>query len=68
MYNYSNLLGKMRSSGMTQEAIANAVGKNVATINQKLNGKSYFTQTEIDKICECLSINPNEIPKYFFTH
>lgn len=68
MYNYSLLLGKMRAENKTQEDVGKAIGKNKATVNQKLRNKALFTQREIDSICELLGIVPDDIGKYFFAH
>ena len=67
-YNYSKLLGEMRAKGITQEGIAKALNRNVATINLKLNNRGYFTQSEIDAICDILDILPEQVGEYFFAH
>lgn len=66
-FKHYKLLGKMRECGFTQETLANAIGINPGTLNNKLNSKAYFTAKEIDKICEVLSIPNKEIGLYFFT-
>ncbi len=68
MYDYSKLLGTLKEKGITQMQLAAAMRKNVATINAKLNGYSYFTQNEIAQICEILELSHESIPTYFFTH
>lgn len=65
-YNYSKLLGRIRESGLTQEQLAKAIGKNKSTISSKLNGRSPFTAKEIDDICKVLNISNDEIGDYFF--
>lgn len=68
MYNYSKLKGRVTECFDTQENFANAMGMSRVSISQKLNNISYFSQYEIDKACELLSIDTTEIPTYFFTH
>lgn len=68
IYNYSKLKGRVTECFDTQENFANAMGMSRVSISQKLNNISYFSQYEIDKACELLSIDPTEIPTYFFTH
>ena len=65
-YNYAKLLGKIRESGLTQEQLADAIGKNKSTLSAKLNGKYDFTQEEMDAICRVLDISNSEIGAYFF--
>lgn len=68
IYNYSKLKGRVTECFDTQENFANAMGMSRVSISQKLNNISYFSQYEIDKACELLSIDTTEIPTYFFTH
>lgn len=68
MYNYSKLKGRVTECFDTQENFANAMRMSRVSISQKLNNISYFSQYEIDKACELLSIDTTEIPTYFFTH
>lgn len=65
-YDYSKLLGRMREYRYTQETLAKAIGINESTLNGKLNNKTYFKPTEIDKICELLDISNAEIGAYFY--
>lgn len=64
--NYSKLLGRIKECGLTQEQLANAIGKNKSTISSKLNGRYPFTAKEIDDICKVLNISNDEIGDYFF--
>ena len=68
VYDYSNLINKMKESGKKQVDIARILGKNVATVSQKLNSHTAFTQTEKEKVCDYLAIEPIKISEYFFTH
>lgn len=65
-YNYSKLLGRIKEFGLTQERLARAIGKDKSTLTMKLNGRSTFTQKEIDEICKVLNISNDEIGDYFF--
>lgn len=66
MYDYSKLLGAMREKGITQEALAQRIGLNSATLNQKLKNNSQFKQGEMQKILRCLDLPISDIEKYFF--
>lgn len=65
-YNYSKLLGRIKECGLTQEQLANAIGKNKSTISAKVNNQFSFTQEEMDAICKVLDISNDEIGEYFF--
>ena len=66
-YDYRKLSGRIKEMCGTQEAFADQMGMNRATLSQKLNNKTPFTQPEIDKACGILRIEAKEIPVYFFT-
>lgn len=51
----------------TQDEFAKKMGKDRSTLNQKLNGKRDFTQSEINLACEVLHIPSEEVTAYFFT-
>jgi DNA-binding Xre family transcriptional regulator len=42
------------------------IGINKATLSKKMNGKSEWTRSEIEKICALLEIPTCEIGEYFF--
>lgn len=63
-YDYSRLLGRIRERGETQETVAKAISVNVSTLNQKLNNRRDFSQSEIRNICSFLDIS--DINSYFF--
>jgi transcriptional regulator with XRE-family HTH domain len=67
MYNYSKLLGRLKEKGITQEQLAKLIDKTETTVSLKLNCRAYFTQKEIDIICEALDLPDAEIKDYFFT-
>ena len=57
----------MKEKGITQEKLAEMIGVSGVTMSKKLNGKSEWTQVEINKVCEILELDPADIPVYFFT-
>ena len=50
----------------TQQEFATALGMDKATLNSKLNSKTEFTRSEIEKTCVLLGISVENIPEYFF--
>lgn len=66
MFDYSKLLGRLKEKGLTQEQFAELLEISGTTLSKKLNGKSEWTQAEINKACEILEIDPADIPLYFF--
>lgn len=67
VYDYSELLGKMRSQKITQEELAKRIHLNPSTLNQKLNNKSEFSQSEIRNILSVLGIPIEMTAVYFFS-
>lgn len=65
-FDYSELLGRLKKYRMTQGDLANAIGIREATLSLKLNNKAFFSQPEINKICEILDISKEDIGLYFF--
>ena len=63
---YNKLRGKIREAFGTQEAFALAMGIDVSTLSQKLNGKVEFKQTEIIRACNLLNIPITDVHIYFF--
>lgn len=66
-FNYRKLLGRMRERGITQIELAKSLNISAQALNNKLNGRSVFTQREIFASCDALGIEPTDIPQYFFT-
>ena len=66
-FSYDKLKGKIKEKFGTQEAFAAAVGMSRTTLNAKLNNSSEFTQSEMFKALEVLSIKKNAIDEYFFS-
>lgn len=66
-FEYSKLRGKIKEVFNTQEAFAEAMEMSTTSISAKLNNKVAWSQKEIDKASEVLSIPKDKIPIYFFT-
>lgn len=66
MYDYSKLLGRMRETGTTQKDLAVVTKHNIATINQRLTGKSFFSQSDIAAISDYFGLTADEIKSFFF--
>lgn len=66
LFKYGKLLGRIRERGETQESLALKIQKSEYTLNNKLNGKSFFRQDEIISICHVLDIDKSEISLFFF--
>lgn len=65
--NYSKLLGRIKECEYTQKTIAKKIGVSEGQFSQKLNGVYEFKQTEMNNLCEVLSIPAEEIGDYFFS-
>lgn len=68
LYDYSQLLGRLKEKKITQDQLAAKMGISPASMNLKLCNKSPFKQDEILAICDVLNIISSEIPAYFFYH
>lgn len=67
-YDYSEILGKLRSKNIIQSELADIIGINPSTLNLKFNNKSEFTQTQMKKIVEAVDEPVSKIGFYFYTH
>lgn len=63
---YAKLRGRIRELCGTQEAFAEAMGMNTATVSGKLNGKSDWSKKEMELACSILRIPLSEVHRYFF--
>lgn len=66
-YDYSELLGRIKAKKITQEELAKQIHLNPSTLNQKLNNKSEFSQSEMRSILEILEEPIDNVSSYFFT-
>ena len=70
-YDYSLLRGRIRElfkseSNFAKELRKSDISLSTGGFNNKINGRSYFTQPEIEMICKLLRIPLLEVSKYFF--
>lgn len=65
-FDFSKLKGRIREKGVTQDAVAAAIGISKCTFSLKINGNTYFTQEEIFLIAEFLDIPKEQYNEYFF--
>lgn len=66
IFNYSKLRGRITEKLKSQDEFANRLGISSTSLSYKLNNKSGFTQSEISKAMNVLSISPAELSDYFF--
>ena len=64
---YAKLRGKIKEKFGSQENFALAMGVDRSTLSLKLNGKSDWTRSEIEKCCSLLQISAVDVYEYFFT-
>ena len=65
-YNYSRLRGKIREVLGTEGEFASQLGRSHNFIVSVFKGNSYFEQKDIDRACQILGIEPDDIGVYFF--
>lgn len=65
-FDYSKLLGRIVEKFGTQRSFSKKIGISQRALSEKLNNKSVWKQSEIDKSVELLSISPADIGLYFF--
>ena len=66
-FDYQKLKGKIVEKKKNQENLANQMGITKQSLNQKLNNKVAFKQSDIITISNLLEISKVEISEYFFT-
>ena len=66
-YTYNKLRGRIIEKYGTQEEFAREVGISKNSLSLKMNGKTGFSQTDINKWSFLLDISADEIGLYFFT-
>ena len=64
IFDYRKLRGKIIEKCGTQYKFAQLMGLSKATITAKMQSKSSFTQDEISKAMEILSLSKDEVRKY----
>lgn len=65
-YDYSKLNGKIKEVFGKCAAFAVAMGLSERSLSLKLNNKVGWKQQEIDRACELLKIQPDEVWEHFF--
>lgn len=65
-FDYQKLRAKIRQVYGTQESFAKDLGIGRVSLNLRLNNRAEFSQEEIHKACDLLSIKRSEIAHYFF--
>ncbi len=60
MLNKRLFLGRMVMAGFTQKSLAEAIHISKNTLNNKINGRSFFDTREIEEICQLLHIETAE--------
>ena len=65
--NYAKLRGRIREKFGTQSIFAEQMGMDSSTLSAKLNKRTSWTLTEMEKACELLEIQPMQAYLYFFT-
>ena len=66
-FDYSELLGKIKTVCGTQDNFAKAMGFGRVSLSERLNNKLDFKAREIIKACDILGITGSDIPLYFFS-
>lgn len=66
MYEYSKLRGRIVEKYRTFDAFAEALGVSRVTVSLKMNGKSGFSQEDIEEWSDKLDIRVSEYGAYFF--
>jgi len=54
---YNKLKGVLAERGLTQKYLAALLSLSPVTVNQKINGTLEFTYTEVETICDDLSLS-----------
>lgn len=65
-FDHSKLRGRIIEICKTQEALADIIGINKATLSQKLTGNVDFSRSEVMAVCDALRIDLSDVSNYFF--
>lgn len=66
-FNVNKLKARMVEKGITGQTLAKLMNLSEATIYDKLNNKIEFKRSEIERLCELLTIPAENIVDYFFS-
>lgn len=67
IFDYSKLQGRIKEKCGSQKEYARLLGISEGSMVAKLSGKTYFTQSEIERSKTILDIEPGTVTRYFFT-
>lgn len=65
---YNVLKLKIKDKKLNYQKLAKELRISESGLNKKINGKNYFTQSEIYRIKELLELTDNELIKIFFDY
>lgn len=65
-YDYRLLDGRITSCFGTRQKFSVALNMSEHSLSKKMSGKTPWKQVEIEKACQLLGIDKNEIGMYFF--
>lgn len=63
---YSALRGRIIEKYGSQREFARVIGLSEVSITKKMNNRTEFSKSDIERWAELLEIKKNDIPKYFF--
>ena len=66
MKTFGKLREDIKSKFQSIEKFAEAMGINRSTLSGKLNSKTAWTQSEIERACKLLDIPMEKVGEYFF--
>ena len=66
-FRYRKLSGRINEVYGTRKKFAERIGISTVAVSNKMTGKSAFSQKDIERWADALSIEPPEYGSYFFT-
>lgn len=63
---YRKLIGRIKEKGLSQRKLAEKLHISRCTLSSKLNSKTNWSLTEVQKCCEFLDIMAEDVSEYFF--
>ena len=64
--NINKLKGRIVEKGLTAQKLAPLLNLSEDAMYMKMNQRSEFKRSEIERICQLLEISSDLIPEYFF--
>jgi transcriptional regulator with XRE-family HTH domain len=68
MYDYSKLRGRIVEKFGTMSSFAEELGITLVAVSNKMNNKTGFTRSDIEKWASLLDISSSDYDVYFFAH